>query len=191
MTFTKVTWLTECETGQTLNFFYKAKLPNSHYRHLTLVLIQITKEVKLVGGSGPHEGNILVGGLPVCDDSHDSENALVVCRCKYQAFCFLVTWYVQDAWVSTWTAYNSIPLWKCQPYVCNGQRAMCGRWDLSPWLPPCHCRWLLGEWRGRSSLLRWLHKHKTTCPLPNFQLTWAWSLCCLLTQERSQKIGKI
>ena len=67
-------------------FFYKAKLPNSHYRHLTLVLIQIIKEVKLVGGSGPHEGNILVGGLPVCDDSHDSENALVVCRCKYQAF---------------------------------------------------------------------------------------------------------
>ena len=37
-------------------------------------------EVELVGGSGPHEGNILVGGLPVCDDGHDAQNALVVCR---------------------------------------------------------------------------------------------------------------
>merc|ERR1719237_293074 len=38
------------------------------------------REVELVGGSGPHEGNILVGGLPVCDDGHDAQNALVVCR---------------------------------------------------------------------------------------------------------------
>ena len=42
-------------------------------------------ELKLVGGSGPHEGNILVGGLPVCDDGHEfnqhgMRNALVVCR---------------------------------------------------------------------------------------------------------------
>ena len=37
-------------------------------------------EVKLVGGSGPHEGNIFVGGEPVCDDYHGSSNALVVCR---------------------------------------------------------------------------------------------------------------
>ena len=41
-----------------------------------------TLEVKLVGGSGPHEGNIFVGGLPVCDDKHDKENAVVVCRCQ-------------------------------------------------------------------------------------------------------------
>ena len=33
-----------------------------------------------MGGSGPHEGNIFVGGKPVCDDHHDAENALVVCR---------------------------------------------------------------------------------------------------------------
>ena len=37
-------------------------------------------EVKLVGGSGSHEGNIFVGGAPVCDDGHDADNALVVCR---------------------------------------------------------------------------------------------------------------
>ena len=36
--------------------------------------------MKLVGGSGAHEGNILVGGLPVCDDGHNAKNALVVCR---------------------------------------------------------------------------------------------------------------
>ena len=33
-----------------------------------------------MNGSGPHEGNIVVGGLPVCDDLHDAQNALVVCR---------------------------------------------------------------------------------------------------------------
>ena len=45
-------------------------------------------DVKLVNGSGPHEGNILVGGLPVCDyynewrgvDWYGRRNALVVCR---------------------------------------------------------------------------------------------------------------
>ena len=37
-------------------------------------------EVTLVGGSGPHEGNIFVGDNPVCDDHHDAENAHVVCR---------------------------------------------------------------------------------------------------------------
>ena len=44
------------------------------------VVLQICSEVKLVGGSGPHEGNIFVGGLPVCDDDHDEDNARVVCR---------------------------------------------------------------------------------------------------------------
>ena len=43
-------------------------------------LITSFLEVRLVGGSGSHEGNILVGGKPVCDDGHSSENALVVCR---------------------------------------------------------------------------------------------------------------
>ena len=33
-----------------------------------------------MGGSGSHEGNIFIGGLPVCDDLHDHNNALVVCR---------------------------------------------------------------------------------------------------------------
>ena len=36
--------------------------------------------MKLLGGSGPHEGNIFVNGLPVCDDLHSKENALVYSR---------------------------------------------------------------------------------------------------------------
>ena len=44
------------------------------------VMIEHVPEVKLVGGSGPHEGHIFVGGLPVCDDDHNAKNALVVCR---------------------------------------------------------------------------------------------------------------
>ena len=39
-----------------------------------------TAELTLVGGSGPHEGNIHVDGLPVCDDHHNANNALVICR---------------------------------------------------------------------------------------------------------------
>ena len=46
-------------------------------------------ETTLVGGSGPYEGNILVGGLPVCDDHHNANNALVVCRsCKHKLIMF-------------------------------------------------------------------------------------------------------
>ena len=33
-----------------------------------------------MGGSGPFEGHIFVNGLPVCDDGHNDQNALVVCR---------------------------------------------------------------------------------------------------------------
>ena len=33
-----------------------------------------------MGGQGPHCGNIIVGGRPVCDDGHNAANALVVCR---------------------------------------------------------------------------------------------------------------
>ena len=43
-------------------------------------LIISTLEVTLVGGSGPSEGHIFVNGLPVCDDGHNDQNALVVCR---------------------------------------------------------------------------------------------------------------
>ena len=55
-------------------------------------------EVTLVGGSGRHEGNILVGGMPVCDDGHNAQNAKVVCRfakntrkCLTLAFCCKIT----------------------------------------------------------------------------------------------------
>ena len=34
----------------------------------------------LTGGSAPHEGNVLVGGVPVCDDYWGDTNAGVVCR---------------------------------------------------------------------------------------------------------------
>ena len=44
-----------------------------------LLIISIL-EVTLVGGSGPYEGHIFVNGLPVCDDGHNDQNALVVCR---------------------------------------------------------------------------------------------------------------
>ena len=36
--------------------------------------------LKLVGGSGPHEGNVFVNGRPVCDDHWDNIDAGVVCR---------------------------------------------------------------------------------------------------------------
>ena len=39
-----------------------------------------SSDVNLVGGSGPHEGNIFVGEKPVCDDEHNAMVALVVCR---------------------------------------------------------------------------------------------------------------
>jgi deleted-in-malignant-brain-tumors protein 1 len=39
--------------------------------------------IELVGGTGPHEGNVMINGLPVCDDGsfeYGTQNAQVVCR---------------------------------------------------------------------------------------------------------------
>ena len=83
-----------------------------------------TSEVRLVGGSGPHEGNILVGGLPVCDDGHDAQNALVVCRFAKKRgnlefishFCIFFgpkseEKFSQDAGIFFWATHSGITLW--------------------------------------------------------------------------------
>ena len=49
------------------------------------VTFHLSPELTLLGGSGPHEGNIFLDGRPVCDDMHTADehgrqNALVVCR---------------------------------------------------------------------------------------------------------------
>jgi len=36
--------------------------------------------IELVGGAGPHEGNLMISGRPVCDHGQNPENAEVVCR---------------------------------------------------------------------------------------------------------------
>ena len=43
-------------------------------------------DLTLVGGTRKREGNIMIGGLPVCDDHHGEKNALVVCRCHASLF---------------------------------------------------------------------------------------------------------
>merc|ERR1719376_1567408 len=36
--------------------------------------------IELVGGAGPHEGNLMISGRAVCDHGRNPENAKVVCR---------------------------------------------------------------------------------------------------------------
>merc|ERR1711923_621531 len=36
--------------------------------------------LSLVGGPNPHSGNVMVGGLPVCDDGWNDADGSVVCR---------------------------------------------------------------------------------------------------------------
>ena len=38
------------------------------------------KRVRLFGSAGPHEGNVFVGEVPVCDAKWDEADAMVVCR---------------------------------------------------------------------------------------------------------------
>ena len=44
------------------------------------VVVLDTMKVSLVGGSGSHEGDVHIGGFPVCDDGWDSRDAEVVCH---------------------------------------------------------------------------------------------------------------
>ena len=56
--------------------------------------LKISPVIELVGGSGPHEGNVMIRGQPVCDDYWSQENAMVVCRFD-QEFChhsFIQKW---------------------------------------------------------------------------------------------------
>ena len=48
--------------------------------HVTLSQISADPEVTVTGGYGPNEGNIMIGGRPVCDDLWSQEDAQVVCR---------------------------------------------------------------------------------------------------------------
>ena len=36
--------------------------------------------IELRGGKAPTEGNVFIGGNPVCDDSWDLSDAVVTCR---------------------------------------------------------------------------------------------------------------
>ena len=47
------------------------------------VIKQKNTVLELVGGAGPHEGNIMISGRPVCDHGRNPENAEVICRYKY------------------------------------------------------------------------------------------------------------
>ena len=47
------------------------------------VINQKNTAIELVGGAGPHEGNIMIKGRSVCDHGRNPENAKVVCRYKY------------------------------------------------------------------------------------------------------------
>ena len=71
-----------------LKHFLKSK------NNLFLLFKKITV-IELVGGSGPHEGNIMLHGRPVCDDIATPENAQVVCRFVFEfvlvfVFVFIV-----------------------------------------------------------------------------------------------------
>ena len=41
--------------------------------------------VTLVGGSGAHEGNVYMDGLPVCDSNWDAKDGEIVCNQLYFA----------------------------------------------------------------------------------------------------------
>jgi len=93
----------------------------------------ICREIGLVGGSGPYEGNILVRGEPVCDDVATPENAQVVCRqLGYLGGQITVSSYfgdVSDDFVmdNVECTGNESYIWRC-PHLtednCGGHEAM-------------------------------------------------------------------
>ena len=47
---------------------------------MTSSLTTTPSNVSLVEGPNPHSGNVMVDGLPVCDDNWDDADGVVVCR---------------------------------------------------------------------------------------------------------------
>ena len=120
----------------------------------------LISELTLVGGSGSHEGNIFVGGLPVCDDFHDHENAIVVCRWPEWLFSIkkaLKKSNFQDAWVFLCTTHYTFLLWLRPFHFFDGRCAVFWQWGLNSWLSSSNGRQLWTWWRGWSHLLtsRW------------------------------------
>ena len=54
-----------------------SNINNSTQPHSTKRLVNL---LTLVGGNGPHEGNIMIGGKPVCDDDWTLTNSDVACK---------------------------------------------------------------------------------------------------------------
>ena len=136
-------------------------------------------ELTLVGGSGPHEGNIFVGGKPVCDDHHDATNALVVCRFaqNIKLIKTQLTHFAQDAGVPIWAAHHEVSVWISPKHLRHGRCALHGQRNISPWLPSPHCGQLWFPWGSRSHLL-WLVTFKSHLVgwlvHQSFQLHFSW-----------------
>ena len=54
----------------------------SFFKDRKNVIKQKNTAIELVGGAGPHEGNIMINNRPVCDHGRNPENAEVICRYK-------------------------------------------------------------------------------------------------------------
>ena len=54
--------------------------PGQDRRNVTEDPCRVNNTVCLRGGSSDNEGNVMVGGAPVCDDSWGMEDGMVACR---------------------------------------------------------------------------------------------------------------
>jgi len=63
--------MASCQFNITGGYYYNGTDYEDEYYNGTL---------SLVGGPNPHSGNVMIGGLPVCDDDWDDADGTVVCR---------------------------------------------------------------------------------------------------------------
>ena len=62
-------------------FFLKPKYFSAEFHDLLNTDFEMFEmALDLVGGSGPHEGNLVIEGRPVCDEYWNQEDANVLCR---------------------------------------------------------------------------------------------------------------
>ena len=120
-----------CDTGQHSQFLRCLCLKTKQFKDTLFYEASLSvSKLKLVGGNNEWEGNIMVGGKPVCDDGakkHGKAAAQVVCRFIFfwsiSSQIFTITIIFLDAVACQMSTMSKCPNVRCKK-ICPDSRSV-------------------------------------------------------------------